>query len=150
MHIVEIALTASGCMFLLATLVTVKNIILKAIRIQRIVKNSATVFGEILHVSENEEQLGKAQWISYSPTITYKVNGTQYVLENFKVTNAEPYYKGRVIVVTYNIDDPKNSLGKLEMNSTEYINAENPFSPKSLLTFLCTLTAGFVCLYFGL
>jgi hypothetical protein len=144
----NIVIIVMGCVLWLVSLVTLKNIIVQSVKIYKIVKSSDTVFGQVVQMTEHEEHLGKAQWTSYTPTISYKVNNTSYVIENFKVTNAEPYYKGRVVIVIYSTKNPQDALIKLDMNSNEYINADSPLKPQRLLIFLCTLIAGFVCLYF--
>jgi hypothetical protein len=150
MNWVNVVIVAIGCLLLLVSLLTLKNIVVKSIKIYKILKNSTTVFGQVVQMTEHEEHLGKAQWTSYTPSISYKVNNKSYVIEDFKVTNAEPYYKGRVVIVVYNTENPQNALVKLEMNSNEYINADSPLKPQRLLVFLCTLIGGFVCLYFGM
>ena len=150
MNYLGLLLTVSGCIFLAVSLVILKNIILKSIKIQAVVKNSSRTFGEVLCISENEEQLGRAKWTSYTPSIIYKVDGVQYVLDKYSVLNPEPFFKGQKVVVIYNVNDPAKALAKLELNSNEYFNAELPLSPKSLLGFLITALSSAFCLYFAM
>lgn len=99
-------------------LVTVKNIIVRAVKIKRC---SAAVPGTVIDIREKVSTRNGIPSHEYIPTILYTVDGVDYTKKFAKVYNAETYTVGKTAEVWYNPQRPSEVNKKGSRNTADII-----------------------------
>jgi hypothetical protein len=98
---------------LIFIIVTLKNIIVRAIKIKRC---TATTEGVISDVEEKVSTRHGIKSRTYIPTVNYTVDGTEYSKRFAKAYNADTYTVGRTLELFYDPNDP-SKINKMWTNN---------------------------------
>ncbi|OPY84555.1 MAG: hypothetical protein A4E71_02605 [Smithella sp. PtaU1.Bin162] len=99
-------------------LVTLKNILVRAVKTRRCM---ATVSGVISDLKEKVSRRNGVISREYIPTVSYTVDGTEYSKRFTKAYHADTYKVGQTVEIMYNPDKPAEINKKGKSNKADIV-----------------------------